>query len=98
MPIRLDPADLEREALFDFAGSFDGLTVLEVGCGNGRLTWRFARQAAYVDAIDPDAAKIARAQANIPPDLRNKVRFWTTAVEMFTPGRHYDLALLSWSL
>jgi tRNA G46 methylase TrmB len=53
MPILLDPEGLETNALFEQAGSFTGLRVLEVGCGDGRLTCRYAGQAASVVAIDP---------------------------------------------
>ena len=30
-----------------------GAEVLEIGCGDGRLTWRYAERAAYVTAIEP---------------------------------------------
>ncbi|HZY41350.1 MAG TPA: class I SAM-dependent methyltransferase, partial [Anaerolineae bacterium] len=58
--VRCDPEDTETAALLDFA-DFTGKRVLEIGCGDGRLTWRYAAGAAHVTAIDPDADDIAIA-------------------------------------
>jgi ubiquinone/menaquinone biosynthesis C-methylase UbiE len=43
----------------------DGKALLEVGCGDGRLTAFLADKAAAVTAIDPDGAKIAAARRQI---------------------------------
>jgi ubiquinone/menaquinone biosynthesis C-methylase UbiE len=48
MPIRLDPEGNEPATLFDFAGSFTGQRVLEIGCGDGCLTWLYAGLACFV--------------------------------------------------
>ena len=40
--------------------------VLEVGCGNGRLTAGLAPMAQSMVAIDPDEVRLAQAQAAIP--------------------------------
>jgi len=98
MPIRLDPEANEPAAFVDFAGSLTGKRVLEIGCGDGRLTWLYAENAAYVVGIDPDAEDIARAIANCPPHLRERVEFRVTAIQEFEPSEKFDLALLSWSL
>ena len=98
MPIRLDPEANEPVALFDFAESFTGKHVLEIGCGDGRLTWRFADQAARVVALDPDADDIALAIKNCPPHLRERVEFRVGTLEEFESSERFDLALLSWSL
>ena len=98
MPIRLDPECNEPAALFDFAEGFTGKRVLEIGCGNGRLTWRFAEQAARVVAIDPDAEDVALAIQACPPHLRERVRFHVGTLQEFESPERFDLALLSWSL
>lgn len=98
MPVALDPEHAETRvihALVDFTGA----DVLEVGCGDGRLTWRFAELARTVLALDPAAAAIATAQASLPASLRQQVTFQTadiTAVELAPAA--YDVVVLSWSL
>jgi SAM-dependent methyltransferase len=60
MTIRVDPENNEIRTLLELA-DFRGQLVLEIGCGDGRLTWRYAGRAEHVMAIDPFAASIARA-------------------------------------
>jgi tRNA G46 methylase TrmB len=45
MAIRIDPENNETPALFDMV-NFSEQRVLEIGCGNGRVTWRYADKAA----------------------------------------------------
>ena len=102
MTIQLDPDGHEIEALFRLSGSFEGKSVLEVGCGDGRLTWRFAAQAGHVTGIDPSEEKIARARQNIPAGLASRLSFRAQSLEDFIAGHPepglFDRALLSWSL
>ena len=98
MAIRIDPEDSETIALHDFA-DFTGKRVLEIGCGDGRLTWRYADRAAHVIAIDPDAEDIDTAREDLPPALRERVTFEVSRLEDFKPPKElFDIALLSWSL
>jgi ubiquinone/menaquinone biosynthesis C-methylase UbiE len=77
----------------------DGLRVLELGCGDGRLTFRYADKAASVLAVDPDAAVIEQARAALPRELAGKVTFAVSgAEEVDAPPADFELALFSWSL
>lgn len=103
--ITLDPENHETDALFQISGGFTGQRVLEIGCGDGRLTWRYAAQAAHVTGIDPNAEKIERACQSIPPVLARRVAFQTASLEDFYAvwrahprQRRFDRVLLSWSL
>jgi 2-polyprenyl-3-methyl-5-hydroxy-6-metoxy-1,4-benzoquinol methylase len=96
--VRCDPEDTETATLLDFA-DFTDKRVLEIGCGDGRLTWRYAAWAAHVTAIDPKVDDIATAIEDCPYSLRNHVEFRAERLEDFTPPHErFDLALLSWSL
>lgn len=73
--------------------------VLEIGCGDGRLTLQYAPLAASVLAIDPDRASIDEAfwqQAN--RGMRN-LDFRVGSIEHLPAGgAPFDVALFSWSL
>lgn len=76
-----------------------GARILEIGCGDGRLTRRIAGMARAVVAIDPNAALIARAKQLTPASLREKVRYRIGAAEnLRLPDQSFEIAVLSWSL
>jgi ubiquinone/menaquinone biosynthesis C-methylase UbiE len=98
MAVLIDPEDTELKALHDYA-DFTGKRVLEIGCGDGRLTWRYADRAASIVAIDPKVEEIESALDDCPDDLRAKIEFRVARLEELEfPAEKFDLALLSWSL
>ena len=56
-----DPA---TAALLDLAGDVGGLRLLEVACGQGRVTRELARRGATLTGLDISAALLAKAQAH----------------------------------
>ena len=73
--------------------------VLEVGCGEGRLTFGIAPLAASVLAFDPSSEDAALARAEFPWELREKVRFEVArADEIDVEPQSVDLVFFSWSL
>ena len=100
MTIRIDPENNETRALFDMA-NFSEQQVLEIGCGDGRLTWRYAEQAGHVTAIDPAAKQIALAREQLPGRLQDRIEFQSIRFEDFaaaSPASAFDIVILSWSL
>lgn len=94
--MRLDPEGNETAALTRILPDLEGRRVLEVGCGDGRLTRRYAERAGSIVAIDPDAAAIG---AIIPSSLRSKVEMRVGTLMTLTEAeRSFDVVLLSWSL
>jgi 2-polyprenyl-3-methyl-5-hydroxy-6-metoxy-1,4-benzoquinol methylase len=94
----LDPEGAHLAALRRLA-DFDGRRVLEMGCGEGRLTRGIATEAALVLAFDPDPASIAEAQASLPAELADRVAFQVAAAEEIEIARaSFDLVVFSWSL
>jgi 2-polyprenyl-3-methyl-5-hydroxy-6-metoxy-1,4-benzoquinol methylase len=77
---------------------FSGRRVLEVGCGDGRLTWLYASRAESVLGIDPDEEQISLARSNTPPELADRVRFEVGEAEDLSKTAVFDVAFLSWSL
>lgn len=98
MSVLLDPQGIETAVLRHFLGDLQGKRVLEIGCGDGRLTWQYVHQAAFVQAIDPDSERITNAQAKIPPELQGRVLFQAIELNNLTPTEPFDWVLLSWSL
>jgi 2-polyprenyl-3-methyl-5-hydroxy-6-metoxy-1,4-benzoquinol methylase len=97
--IRTDPEGNETATLFDLV-DLDGAEVLEIGCGDGRLTWRYADRAAHVTAIEPFEDSIARAKERLR-EMKLPVEFRHVNFEDFAAGAEtdfFDVALLSWSL
>ena len=81
------------------AVDFRGRRVLEVGCGDGRLTWGIAAPSRSVLAFDPDPDSIALARSACPEELREKVRFEVaSADEIEVEPQSVDLVFFSWSL
>ena len=98
MCIELDPEGAHLASLERLA-SFEGARVCEVGCGEGRLTAGTAPQAASVFAFDPDADRVAAAQASLSPELAERVSFRVgSAREIEIPRSEFDIVLFSWSL
>jgi 2-polyprenyl-3-methyl-5-hydroxy-6-metoxy-1,4-benzoquinol methylase len=92
-----DPDGAEASVLGGVA-DFSGRRVLEVGCGDGRLTWLYAPRAESVLGIDPDEEQIALARADTPPELADRVQFEVGEAEDLSRTAVFDVAFLSWSL
>ena len=97
MPIQSDPEGVEPRNLRDLA-PLAGRHVLEIGCCDGRLTWRYADLAGRVTGFDLDPARLPAALAARPPDLRDRVNFARANVVALPFGRgSFDLAIFAWS-
>jgi ubiquinone/menaquinone biosynthesis C-methylase UbiE len=98
VPLVIDPDGVEIATIRELV-ALDGLRVLEIGCGDGRMTFDYAPEVASAFAIDPDAELIEEARAATPRRLRSRIRFEAAdAAEIDLPKREFDLALFSWSL
>ena len=94
----IDPEGTEITIIHELV-DFAGADVLEVGSGDGRLTWRYAEEAATVLAIDMNGEKIARAREATPPSLRSKTSFMVADIgQVELASDAYDVAILSHSL
>jgi ubiquinone/menaquinone biosynthesis C-methylase UbiE len=97
MTFQKDPEQNETKHLLKYA-DFSGRRVLEIGCGEGRLTWRYASKPALTVGIDSDRDALRVATIDRPSDLEEQVHFSNTQAEWLPfPREMFDLAVLAWS-
>lgn len=92
--------DIERNEtkylhkLADFADK----RVLEIGCGEGRLTWQYAKRTRLTAGIDVDSDALRVATLDRSSDLENKAYFCRALSEQLPfVQESFDLALFAWS-
>jgi 2-polyprenyl-3-methyl-5-hydroxy-6-metoxy-1,4-benzoquinol methylase len=94
MALTEDPEGNEARVLARMVPSFAGFRVLEIGCGDGRVTRHFAADALSVVAIDPDADAIETLKADWPTVDARAIGI----AELDLPRHSIDVAVFSWSL
>jgi ubiquinone/menaquinone biosynthesis C-methylase UbiE len=98
MTLRIDPEKHEIHALREMA-EWRGRHVLEIGCGNGRLTKRLANLGAQVEALDPDKTMITLAHKDLPARYSDRVKFKVGSAESLKyPKETFDIVVFAWSL
>ena len=98
MGLRIDPDGVETRAIHGLI-DFRGKDVIEIGCGDGRMTLRFAEHAKSVTALDTHGALIDSARERLPGELSSRVSFRVAdvgAMDLQEDG--YDVAVFSGSL
>jgi len=95
---RAYPQARREIALIEGYAPLDGRAVLEVGCGNGRLTVEYGGRALRVVALEPNRELIARARARARALGLDRVRFVARSAQEGIRGGPYDVVLFSWSL
>jgi SAM-dependent methyltransferase len=82
--------DFYRALAVDVKGQ--GGSILEVGCGTGRVTLRLAQEGVPVTGLDlsPDMLAVAREKSQMMPNVR-----WVEAdMQSFELGERFDLVLI----
>jgi ubiquinone/menaquinone biosynthesis C-methylase UbiE len=97
MTLQRDPARNESKYLHTFA-DFAGQRVLEVGCGEGRLTWQYGQDAQLTIGIDQDLDALRVARLDRPSDLEHTALFACAESEYLPFSKEtFGLTLLAWS-
>ena len=98
MTLQRDPERNEARYLHQFA-EFADKRVLEVGCGEGRMTWQYASAPRTTLGIDPDPDALRVARVDRPYDLEDRVLLACAASEYLPFSKEtFDIAVLAWSL
>lgn len=98
LPIAIDPQERELRALGRLA-RWKNRRVLEIGCGDGRLTQRLASLGAIVSAIDPGAANLRKARASLTRRTVQRITYRLGQAERLPyRAREFDIVVFAWSL
>lgn len=98
MTLIKDPEQNETKHLHKIV-DITGKRVLEIGCGEGRLTWRYASVSLSTIGLDPDKDSLRVAGIDRPLDLDEKVHFINAEAEHIPFHKEtFDIAILAWSL
>ncbi|NWG05937.1 MAG: class I SAM-dependent methyltransferase [Chloroflexi bacterium] len=97
MTVQKDPEQNETKHLHSFA-DFTDRRVLEIGCGEGRLTRRYAKSSAVTIGIDLDRNALRVATVDRPARLETKVHFVNAESENLPFQKAtFDMAIFAWS-
>ena len=98
LAITVDPQERELRALRR-ALPWSRRNVLEIGCGDGRLTLRLASLGARVTAIDPDASQVRRARKALAGRIRHRVVYRVGSAQRLPyRAREFDTVVFAWAL
>ncbi len=98
MATELDPSGLELRTIHEMA-DLRNARVLEVGAGDGRLTFRYAMETKSVVGIDTKEQDIQAAARNCRTELRANVHFLcASGAALPFPAQEFDVVLLASSL
>jgi len=99
MAIQIDPAGREIELLRRLV-RWRGRRVVEIGCGDGRLTLRLAAfRPASIHAMDPDRRQVVRGRRTLPRRQAESISYRVGKAESL-PYRaaEFDCAVFAWAL
>lgn len=97
MAIRSDTAGLEKKYLLDMLPAQCN-RILEIGCGDGRLTWQYAELADSVVAIDVTPDTLAEALRERPEQFCETISILeASGIHLSFKSDSFDHALFSLS-
>jgi 2-polyprenyl-3-methyl-5-hydroxy-6-metoxy-1,4-benzoquinol methylase len=76
----------------------DGSSVLDAGCGTGRLCFQLNDKCSKIDGIDASLKNIESANKNYDSNIHNKIKFYHSDIKSYLDEskNKYDYAILSY--
>ncbi len=84
--------ELRRAAVQELVGR-RVRSVLDMGCGDGRVSLEFLESGANVTLVDAEPAMLERALDRVPERFRNAVKAIESTLSAYEAGPDYDLVL-----
>lgn len=98
MASEVDPQGVEPQVLLD-AADFSNARVIEVGCGDGRLTFRYGRVSEFVVGLEPSRTRLASAADACPSEPKKRLTLMqASAIALPVRAGAFDIALFAKSL
>jgi len=99
MALIMDPAGDEIRVLKGVT-NWRGKCILEVGCGDGRLTLRLATfNPGKIVAFDPELKSIHTARKNLPKKYQERIEYRLgNAEHVKQKANRFDIVIFSWVL
>ena len=94
MNAQRDPESAEFEHLA-VACHLPGARILEIGCGQGQLTWQYAGLPRQVIGIDPSSSALHEARSTQPARLSNVFLTQARAESLPFPSHAFDIFLFA---
>jgi len=97
MAIIKDAAGTEKKQIHKFV-NFKDKRVLEIGCGEGRLTWKYASATHLILGVDSDRNALRVALVDSPTAIKSKLILINSSAEQLPfKSNSFDLAIFAWS-
>ncbi len=81
----------QSDIIAQFSGT--GKYALDIGCGTGHITTVLLKQGFIVDAVDPSFKAINILKKKFKNSFWGKIKFYTTPLQTFNPGKQYDIII-----
>ncbi len=85
--------DLRAKAVRRLLPRRAGMSILDLGCGDGRISIPLVGESGNLLLVDSSAAMLDLAMRSVPPNVAGRVRCQLVDLAAFEPQQQYDVVL-----